>query len=197
MCRSTSPEAVIPPRSPSTRTRSSSTTAEMRWQGIGFAAARSRRDGESASGRTAGRYRAPGGVYLGAWVRPEVTHSVFHSPLRSRRSSPASPPSMPDWRLARHRPHLPDLEEPGTNPAGRASRGGRVDPDDRPACGDTDANIIVGSDDALITAEAQELAALKAPVFLRWYYEPNFPSSKKRYWAAVDRRAMSPPSVHP
>ena len=44
-------------------------------------------------------------------------------------------------------------------------------------CGDTDANIIAGSDDALITAEAQELAALKAPVFLRWYYEPNFTGS--------------------
>ena len=44
-------------------------------------------------------------------------------------------------------------------------------------CGDSDANIIAGSDDALITAEAQKLAALKAPVFLRWYWEPNFPSS--------------------
>ena len=28
-----------------------------------------------------------------------------------------------------------------------------------------------------ITAEAQELRALKAPIFLRWYYEPNFPGS--------------------
>ena len=44
-------------------------------------------------------------------------------------------------------------------------------------CGDTDANIIAGKDDALITAEARELAAFKAPVFLRWYWEPNFPGS--------------------
>ena len=44
------------------------------------------------------------------------------------------------------------------------------------ACGDTDANIIAGEDDR-ITAEAQRLAALKSPVFLRWYYEPNFPDS--------------------
>ena len=44
-------------------------------------------------------------------------------------------------------------------------------------CGDTDANIIAGNDDALITAEARELAAFKAPVFLRWYWEPNFPRS--------------------
>ncbi len=44
-------------------------------------------------------------------------------------------------------------------------------------CGDTDANILSGNDDALITAEAQRLAALKAPIFLRWYWEPNFPGS--------------------
>ncbi len=44
-------------------------------------------------------------------------------------------------------------------------------------CGDSDANIVAGRDDALITGFAQELAALQAPVFLRWYYEPNFPGS--------------------
>ncbi len=45
------------------------------------------------------------------------------------------------------------------------------------SCGDTDANIVAGHDDALITSFAQELAGLKAPIFLRWYYEPNFPGS--------------------
>lgn len=42
-------------------------------------------------------------------------------------------------------------------------------------CGDTDANVIAGTDDALITGFAQQLAALKGPIFLRWFYEPNFP----------------------
>jgi beta-mannanase len=45
------------------------------------------------------------------------------------------------------------------------------------SCGDTDANIVAGADDSLISSFAQQLAALKAPVFLRWYYEPNFPGS--------------------
>ena len=44
-------------------------------------------------------------------------------------------------------------------------------------CGDTDANIVSGKDDGLISSVAGELAALKAPVFLRWYFEPNFPGS--------------------
>src|SRR6202042_3645445 len=45
------------------------------------------------------------------------------------------------------------------------------------SCGDADANIVAGQDDTLINQFAQELAALKAPVFLRWYFEPNFPGS--------------------
>ena len=41
-------------------------------------------------------------------------------------------------------------------------------------CGDSDANVVNGVDDNLIKSFALQLAALKAPVFLRWYYEPNF-----------------------
>jgi beta-mannanase len=44
-------------------------------------------------------------------------------------------------------------------------------------CGDSDANVIAGKDDALITSFAKELAALKSPIFLRWYYEPNLAGS--------------------
>ena len=44
-------------------------------------------------------------------------------------------------------------------------------------CGPSDADIIAGHDDALITNFATELAQLKAPVFLRWFYEFNFPFS--------------------
>ena len=44
-------------------------------------------------------------------------------------------------------------------------------------CGDTDANVVAGGDDTMIQSFADELAQLKAPVFLRWFYEPNFPSS--------------------
>jgi beta-mannanase len=44
-------------------------------------------------------------------------------------------------------------------------------------CGPSDATILSGRDDALITSFARELAQLKAPVFLRWFYEFNFPNS--------------------
>jgi beta-mannanase len=44
-------------------------------------------------------------------------------------------------------------------------------------CGPSDATILSGQDDAFITSFATELAQLKAPVFLRWFYEFNFPSS--------------------
>ena len=44
-------------------------------------------------------------------------------------------------------------------------------------CGPSDATILSGQDDALITGFATQLAQLKAPVFLRWFYEFNFPNS--------------------
>ncbi len=44
-------------------------------------------------------------------------------------------------------------------------------------CGPSDATILSGQDDALITSFATELAQLKAPMFLRWFYEFNFPNS--------------------
>ncbi len=44
-------------------------------------------------------------------------------------------------------------------------------------CGPSDATILSGQDDAYITSFATELAQLKAPVFLRWFYEFNFPNS--------------------
>jgi beta-mannanase len=46
-------------------------------------------------------------------------------------------------------------------------------------CGDSDANIVAGADDALISSYARELASLRAPIFLRWYWEPNLPFSTK------------------
>ena len=45
------------------------------------------------------------------------------------------------------------------------------------SCGATDASVIAGTYDSMISGFAQQLAAMKSPVFLRWYYEPNFPLS--------------------
>jgi beta-mannanase len=46
-------------------------------------------------------------------------------------------------------------------------------------CGDSDANVIAGVDDTMITGVALRLASYARPVFLRWYWEPNFPNSAK------------------
>ena len=40
-------------------------------------------------------------------------------------------------------------------------------------CGDTDANVAAGSDDAMVSAEAQALAATDVPVLFRWFPDPN------------------------
>ena len=42
-------------------------------------------------------------------------------------------------------------------------------------CGDTDANVVAGLDDAVVSAEAKGLAATDIPVLLRWFPDPNQP----------------------
>jgi beta-mannanase len=120
----------------------------------------------------------PGGVYLGAWVRPEVTHSVLPLPAAVQEELTGLPSF--NAGLARSL-SIVHIYQTWKNPAPTRQVEQVVADGSIPmidwACGDTDANIIAGTDDALITAEAQELAAVKAPVFLRWYYEPNFPGS--------------------
>ena len=120
----------------------------------------------------------PGGVYLGAWVRPEVTHAPL--PLHSAVLEELTGLPAFNAGLARSL-SIVHVYQTWKNPAPTRQVQQVVADGSIPmidwACGDTDANIIAGTDDALITAEAQELAALKAPIFLRWYYEPNFPGS--------------------
>jgi hypothetical protein len=45
------------------------------------------------------------------------------------------------------------------------------------ACGTADSQIVSGADDKFIAGYARQLASLNAPLFLRWYWEPNFPGS--------------------
>jgi hypothetical protein len=44
-------------------------------------------------------------------------------------------------------------------------------------CGDTDANVIAGRDDALIENQAKAIAALRQPVMIRWFWEMEFTGS--------------------
>ena len=128
----------------------------------------------------AGQPAIPGAgqAYLGAWVRPEVSHTVLapHAAilqelqnLGSFNAGLARPLSIIHMYQA-----WPDAVS--TKEVQEVLADGAIPIIDW-RCGDSDANIVAGDDDALITAEAQELAALKAPIFLRWYYEPNFTNS--------------------
>ena len=120
----------------------------------------------------------PGQSYLGAWVRPEIVNTALSphaailqelqdlSPFNSGLARPLSIVHMyQSWANPVSTGELREVLADGAIPM--------VDW----RCGDTDASILNGSDDAAITSEAEVLAALKAPVFLRWYYEPNFTNS--------------------
>ena len=130
-------------------------------------------------GQTAGVRGRPfippvGSAYLGAWVRPAPG-----------RPGDADRPGAGPAAVVQQRPEPPALRRPrlpglgGTDPGGNVAAG--AGPGATPMidwrCGTTDQAILAGRDDAMITAFASELAQLKAPVFLRWFYEFNFPYS--------------------
>ena len=99
----------------------------------------------------------PGGVYLGAWVRPEVTGSVLPLPAAVQEELSGLPAF--NAGLARSLA-IVHIYQTWKNPAPTRQVEQVVADGSIPmidwACGDTDANIIAGSDDALITAEARK-----------------------------------------
>ena len=115
-----------------------------------------------------------GTAYLGAWVRPlPVTRQTpvdqELSALPSFNSGLGHSLSVvhvyQDWAAPTSMSTLQKVLANGSTPM--------IDW----RCGPSDADILAGHDDALITSFATQLAQLKAPVFLRWFYEFNFPFS--------------------
>jgi beta-mannanase len=115
-----------------------------------------------------------GTAYLGAWVRPLPVGRLTPvdqelSKLPSFNSGLDRSLSVvhvyQDWATPTSLPTLQKVLASGATPM--------IDW----RCGPSDADIIAGRDDALITNFATELAQLKAPIFLRWFYEFNFPFS--------------------
>ena len=118
----------------------------------------------------------PGSAYLGAYIRPQPLKGVTYSTT----SLDQELHLLPGFNASLARPlSVVHIYQPWSSPTPNAQiqevRASGAIPMIDWACGDTDANIISGADDALITGFAHQLAALDAPVFLRWYYEPNFP----------------------
>jgi beta-mannanase len=118
----------------------------------------------------------PGSAYLGAYVRPQP----LKGPTYSTTSLDQELHLLPGFNASLPRPlsvvHIYQAwSTPTPDEQIQQVRAAGAIPMIDWACGDTDANIISGADDALISGFAHQLAALNAPVFLRWYYEPNFP----------------------
>jgi beta-mannanase len=129
----------------------------------------------SASGEQGRPYIPPAGTaYLGAWVRPLPVTKL--TPVNQELSA------LPSFNSGLGRSlavvHVYQNWSPLT-PAATLEKvlANGATPMIDWRCGPSDATILSGRDDALITSFAKELAQLKAPVFLRWFYEFNFPNS--------------------
>lgn len=114
----------------------------------------------------------PGEAYLGAWLNPAGADS----------HNPAELAQLPAFNAALGRPlSFVHVYQRWTNIAPDRQLRQVLDQGAIPlidwSCGRSDAAIVAGADDAMILDYAKRLAALRAPIFLRWYYEPNFPNS--------------------
>ncbi len=119
----------------------------------------------------------PNSAYLGAYVRPYPLKSSTFS------TTPVGQEVhlLPTFNASLSRPlSVVHIYQPWTTPIPDAQiqevRASGAIPMIDWACGDTDANVISGADDALISGFARRLAQLNEPLFLRWYWEPNFPN---------------------
>ena len=127
------------------------------------------------AGRTGTSLHSPGGDGLprGLGAAPAGDQAdpgqpgVERAPVVQQRIGP----------LALGRPRLPELVAPTPTATLEKVLANGATPMIDWRCGPSDATILSGQDDALITSFATELAQLKAPVFLRWFYEFNFPNS--------------------
>lgn len=117
-----------------------------------------------------------GKTYLGAWVRPLVIAGTGETALQQELSQLPTFNGGLVHHLAVVHVYQKWLAPPPLHALqGVLANGGTPMVDW--TCGDTNSALIGGHDDALIKREATALAALKSPVFLRWFYEFNFTAS--------------------
>ncbi len=119
-----------------------------------------------------------GTAYLGAFVDPAGTALSANDPTGGTASLPAELAALPAFNQQAGRvpsvlSTFQDWSEP-VNVAGldRVAATGAI-PMVTWDCGDTDASVAAGLDDATVTAEAQSLAATDVPILLRWFPDPN------------------------
>ena len=145
------------------------------WVGVGVLATQSLfSSGTAPAGATIPLVKPPvpsGSIYLGAWVNPD----------KSARSTASELSQLPAFnkQLGRNLA-IVHVYQQWTTPTSLSDLNQIATTGAVPLiswyCGDTDANVVAGLDDAVITTFARELKTYAGPVFLRWYWEPNFPS---------------------
>ena len=123
---------------------------------------------------------ASGSAYLGAFVDPSAQASTGTTPLGGAAGTAAELASLPSFDQGLGRPlALVEVDQAWGTPVdtvqlGQVAATGAI-PVITWECGDTDANVVAGADDALITAFAQKVNSLGAPVMVRWFPDPNSP----------------------
>lgn len=145
------------------------------------------------SGLAAPSVPPAGKAYLGAWVQP---NSDGTSPTAVRNETA----QMGNFQATLGRPlaivHAYEAWHatyPNSTLATLASSGAipLVDWE----CGDTDAAIIAGNDDAMITAYANQLKAYGKPLFLRWYWEMNIEGTSANWINCAQGSSPAGPTV--
>jgi len=113
------------------------------------------------------------GAYFGAWVNPDGTKGATAQEVEGYTETLETQISR---KLSLHMHYYP--WSVGNQPSfpGEAMTyditNGRI-PVVTWACGDSDANVVSGADDALITQTATAIKNFGSPIFLRWYWEMN------------------------
>lgn len=135
--------------------------------------------GTAGTASTAGRQPPPvptKGAYLGAWVDPEAIGETNSNTVEGELSE------LSDFQADIGRPlaivhAYQQWSTPLSNQTLEALASTGAIPMIDWACGDTDEHIIEGDDDTMLTTYALQLKQYGGPLFMRWYWEPNFPKS--------------------
>ena len=119
-----------------------------------------------------------GTAYLGAFVDPSGTALSADDPTGGVASLQAELGSLPNFNQQSGHPlSIVSTFQNWAEPVGVAGLDSVAATGAIPMvtwnCGDTDADVAAGSDDAMVSAEAQALTATDVPVLFRWFPDPN------------------------
>ena len=119
-----------------------------------------------------------GAAYLGAFLDPSGQGLSADQPMGGASGVTAELASLPKFNEGLGRPlSILEVDQAWDSPITLSQLDGVLAAGAIPMinwhCGDSNANIVAGADDAAISGFAQELATFRAPLLLRWFPDPN------------------------